>query len=59
MGTTLTGGTETVLTERPDKSTLNISQGKLTGYSLKWVSEASQNVWFTETWAHSFPAPTE
>ena len=54
--TTLTGGTETVLTERHDKTTLTLT---LTAHSLKWVTEALQIVWFTETWAHSFLAPRE
>ena len=33
--TTLTGGTETVLTERLDKTTLNTLQRTLTAHSLK------------------------
>ena len=57
--TTLTGGTETVLTERHDKTTLNTLRRTLTAHSLKWVTEALQIVWFTETWTHSFLAPKE
>ena len=57
--TTLTGGTETVLTERLDKTTLNTLRRTLTAHSLKWVTEALQIVWFTETGTHSFLAPRE
>ena len=38
--TTLKGGTETALTERRDKSTLNTLQQTLTAHSLTWVTEA-------------------
>ena len=57
--TTLTGGTETVLTERLDKTTLNTLHRTLTAHSLKWVTQALQIVWFTETLTHSFPASRE
>ena len=57
--TTLTGGTETVLTERLDKTTLNTLRQTLTAHSLKWVTEALQIAWFAETWTHSFLAPRE
>ena len=57
--TTLTGGTETVLTKRLDKTTLNTLRLTLTVHSLKWVKEVLQILWFTETWTHSFVAPTE
>ena len=57
--TTLTGGTETVLTEKLNKTTLINLQRTLTAHSQKWVTEVLQIVWFTETWTHSFPAPRE
>ena len=56
---TLTGGTATALTERLAKTTLNNLQGTLTAHLLKWVTEALQTAWFTETWTHSFLAPRE
>ena len=56
---TFTSGTETVLTERLDKTTLNTLRRTLTAHWLKWVTEALQIVWFTETWTHSFLAPRE
>ena len=37
---TLTGGTETVLRERFNKTTLSTLWWTLTVYSLKWVTEA-------------------
>ena len=40
--TTLTGGTETVLTKRLDKTTLNTLRLTLTVHSLKWVKEVLQ-----------------
>ena len=42
--TTLTGGTETVLTERLDKTMLNILRWRLSAHSLKWITEALQIV---------------
>ena len=57
--TTLTGGTGTVLIGRHDKTTLNTLRRTLTADSLKWVAEALQIVWFTETGTHSFLAPRE
>ena len=42
--TTLTGGTETVLTERLDKTMLNTLRWRLSAHSLKWVTEALQIV---------------
>ena len=57
--TTLAGGTETVLIKRLDKTTLNTLRQTLTAHSLKWVTEALQIVWFTETGTHSFLAPRE
>ena len=47
--TRLTGGTEIVLKERLDKTTLNTLWWTLTAHLLKWVTEALQIVWFTET----------
>ena len=55
--TTLTGGTETVLTKWLDKTALNTVQRTLTAHSLKWVTEAWHIVWFTETLTRSFLAP--
>ena len=57
--TELTGGIETVLTERLAKISLNTFKQILTAHSLKWVTEALQMVWFTETWTQSFLAPRE
>ena len=57
--TTLKDGTKTVLTVRLDKTTLNTLQQTLAEHSLKWVTEALQIVWFTETWTHSFLAQRE
>ena len=53
MFTTLTGGAETVLTERLGKTTLNTLQQTLTVYSLVRVAEISQTVLFRETLTHS------
>ena len=57
--TTLAGGAETVLTKRLDKTPLNTLRWTLTGYSLKWVTEAWQTVWFIEASTHSSWAPRE
>ena len=54
--TTLVGRTETVLTEKLDKTVLGWT---LTVHSIKWATEAFQIARFTETWTHSFLAPRE
>ena len=43
--TTLKGGTETALTERHEKSTLNTLRQTLTAHSLTWVTEALKIGW--------------
>ena len=55
----LTGGTGTVLTERLVKTALNTLWLTLTAHLLKWVTEALQIVWFTQTWTHLLLAPRE
>ena len=55
---TFTTLTETALTERLDKTTLNILRQTLRAHSLKWVTEAFQIVWFTETRGGSRTAAT-
>ena len=55
---TFTTLTETVLTERLDKTTLNTLRQTLRAHSLKWVTEAFQIVWFTETRGGSRTAAT-
>ena len=47
--TSLAGGTETVLTERLGKTTLNTSRWILTAHSVKWVTGVLQIGWFAET----------